>query len=108
MKEIVRRKIKDPKLLRLIDKIIDSSPGLPIGNYLSQYLANLYLSPLDHFCKEALGIKYYFRYCDDIVILHASKDALHSIRKIIDSYLYFLKLEIKDNWQVFPVDARRH
>ena len=44
LKRIVRRKIKDKDLLWLLDEIIDSADGVPIGNYLSQYLANLFLA----------------------------------------------------------------
>ena len=45
LKTLLRRKFKDQDLLWLLDEIIDSAPGLPIGNYLSQYLANFYLTP---------------------------------------------------------------
>lgn len=38
LKQLVRRKIKDADLLWLLDGIIDSAPGLPIGNYLSSFL----------------------------------------------------------------------
>jgi RNA-directed DNA polymerase len=44
LKKLLRRKFKDSDLLWLLDEIIDSAPGLPIGNYLSQYFANFYLS----------------------------------------------------------------
>jgi len=47
LKQLLRRKIKDADLLWLLDGIIDSSPGLPIGNYLSQYFANFYLTYFD-------------------------------------------------------------
>ena len=60
LKKEVRRKIKDARLLALIDEIIDSEKGLPIGNYLSQYLANVYLSNLDHRMKEVHRAPYYF------------------------------------------------
>lgn len=63
MKDEVRRTIKDKRLLALIDGIIDSCDGLPIGNYLSQYLANLYLSRFDHRMKEVHGVQYYFPLC---------------------------------------------
>jgi len=52
LKLLLRRKIKDNNLLWLLDEIIDSAPGLPIGNYLSQYLANFYLTYFDHWIKE--------------------------------------------------------
>lgn len=107
MKIIVRRKIKDKRLLNLLDEIIDSTPGLPIGNYLSQYLANLYLAYFDHYMKEVCKLKYYYRYADDIVILHSSKQFLHALYFQIKHYLNDnLKLEIKSNFQIFPVEKR--
>jgi len=107
MKDKIRKKIKDKRLLELLDKIIDSADGLPIGNYMSQYFANIYLSDFDHYCKEQLGIKYYFRYCDDIIFMHADKNHLHHIYVEVNNYLTKnLKLKIKDNWQIFPVDKR--
>lgn len=110
LKRIIRYMIADEQMLRLLDKVIDSNgkeKGLPIGNFTSQYLANLYLAYFDHWMKEDLGIKYYYRYMDDIVILHHSKETLHYILDMMGLYLGAeLKLEIKHNWQIFPVDAR--
>jgi len=80
MKSVIRRKIKDPDLLWLLDEIINSTEGLPIGNYISQIMGNLYLSEYDHMMKEQLHLKYYFRYCDDILILSGNKEDLHKIR----------------------------
>lgn len=48
LKSIIRRKIKDKNLLIILDEIIDSAQGVPIGNYLSQYFANLYFAYFDH------------------------------------------------------------
>ena len=106
LKQIIRHKIKDRKLLRLLDEIIDSAPGVPIGNYLSQFFANLYLNKFDHWIYETLRIKYYYRYCDDIVILSSDKNKLHNLRQDIQEYLKTLKLELKDNYSVYPVDNR--
>jgi RNA-directed DNA polymerase len=107
LKTLLRKKIKDQDLLWLLDEIIDSAPGLPIGNYLSQYLANFYLSYFNHWIKEEKQIKYYFRYADDLVILAAKKCSLHRIFSDIQSYLLQeLNLEVKGNYQIFPVDAR--
>lgn len=107
LKSLLRRKFKDKDLLWLLDEIIDSAPGLPIGNYLSQYFANFYLTYFDHWIKEDLGIKYYFRYADDIVILNSDKEKLHQILNLIKSYFELnLKLEVKNNWQVFPIKSR--
>ncbi|MFA6400914.1 MAG: reverse transcriptase/maturase family protein [Salinivirgaceae bacterium] len=107
LKQIVRKKIKDKQLLVLLDEIIDSAEGVPIGNYLSQFFANLYLSYFDHWLKEEKGVKYYYRYADDMVILSATKPSLHTLLAEITEYMQSkLNLELKHNYQVFPVDAR--
>jgi len=110
LKDKYRRLFKDNDLLWLLDEIIDSTPGdtgIPIGNYLSQYSGNYYLSSFDHWIKEVKGVKYYYRYMDDIVILAGSKEYLHQLRKDIAEYFHKeLKLSIKENWQVFPTFVR--
>jgi len=107
LKALLRRKIKDTDLLWLLDGIIDSADGLPIGNYLSQYFANFYLSYFDHWIKEYIKVKYYFRYADDLVILSDNKPYLHQLLFNIRTYLKEeLRLIVKDNYQVFPVDQR--
>lgn len=115
LKSIISRKIKDYKVLSIIYGIIDSvnstnnikGKGVPIGNYLSQYLANLYLNGFDHWCKEELKCRYYYRYADGIVILGDSKEHLRNILITIKLYLkYVLKLNVKGNYQIFPVESR--
>ena len=107
LKDIIRKRIKDIDLLWLLDEIIDSTDGVPIGNYLSQYFGNLYLAYFDHWMKEYNKCKYYFRYCDDIVILSNSKIYLHDLMTKMRHYLRKkLKLKIKDNWQIFPINSR--
>ena len=119
LKRIIRYRIADEQLLRLLDKIIDSNGkenGLPIGNFTSQYFANLYLAYFDRWVKEELtrlvrakfGVEFYFfRYMDDMVILCSDKAALHFILDMMGLYLAAeLKVEIKPNWQIFPVDSR--
>lgn len=107
LKQLIRRKIKDSRLLRLLDGIIDSADGLPIGNYLSQLFANVYLNGFDHWLKEQRGVKHYFRYADDMVILGGDKPYLHDLLGQIQLYLQTqLKLEVKRNYQIFPVAVR--
>ncbi len=107
LKQLLRRKFKDNDLLWLLDEIIESAPGLPIGNYLSQYLANFYLTYFDHWIKENRGIRYYYRYADDIVVLASNKSYLHKTLGEISYYLSSeLKLNVKPNYQVFPVQSR--
>lgn len=107
LKEIIRRKIKDKSLLKLLDEIIDSADGVPIGNYLSQFFANLYMAYFDHWVKEELKVKYYYRYADDIVILSDNKEQLRSWILAIKVYLTnVLNLKLKDNYQIYPVESR--
>lgn len=110
LKEKMRRIWTDPKLLWLIDYTIDSAPGdigLPIGNHSSQLYANLYLSDFDHWVQNTLRARYFIRYMDDVVILAGTKDELRAIHREIEWYLRRnLNLEIKSNWQIFPISAR--
>jgi len=106
LKQMFRRKLKDRDCLWLIDAIIDSAQGLPIGNYTSQWFANFYLEGLDHFIKQELGIKYYIRYVDDLVLLGPNKKRLHAARRAIADYLQGIGLQLKGNWQVFRIDDR--
>ena len=107
--EIVKTKIKDEKLLNLIKIIIFSmgEKGQPIDSLWSQWAGNLYLSKLDHYIKEELKSKYYFRYCDDIVILGNSKEELRKmLEKIRVKAEESLNLTIKENYQIFPTNVR--
>ena len=104
-----RRLFKDNDLLWLLDEILDSNPdtGVPIGNYISQYSGNIYLSDFDHRVKEVYHIKHYFRYMDDMVFLSSSKEELQNLIKEITKYLadeYDLK--VKDSWSLFRVEDR--
>ncbi|MDR0506382.1 MAG: RNA-directed DNA polymerase, partial [Dysgonamonadaceae bacterium] len=93
LKQIVRRTIRDKKILRVIDLIIDSynsgttGKGIPIGSLTSQLFANCYLDPLDHYLKETCRIKYYARYMDDFMILHKDKTYLGKLKKEIEQFV---------------------
>lgn len=105
---IIERKIKCKDTLNLLYEIITSVPhGVPIGNYISQFAANLYLAYFDHWIKEEKQVKYYFRYCDDMVILASEKEYLHKLFIDIKNYLSTnLALTIKKNYQIFPIKDR--
>ena len=107
LKSIVKKKIKDKSLLKLLFEIIDSADGVPIGNYLSQFFANLYMAYFDHWVKEELKVKYYYRYADDIILLSDDKNQLRSWVLAIKVYLTnVLELKLKDNYQIYPVESR--
>lgn len=103
MKLCVRKKIKCPDTLWLIDDIINSAEGLPIGNYTSQIFGNLYLSGLDWAIKQSIKPKAYFRYCDDIVVMSDSKIHLLLIRKFIEKFIGKLSLVIKPTWNIYNI-----
>jgi RNA-directed DNA polymerase len=105
LKEKLRRRIKDVRVLALLDRIIDTSPdleptpdyfpgddlltplerrrGIPIGNLTSQFLANLYLDDLDQFIKQTLRVRAYLRYVDDMVALDDDKGCLAEVREAV-------------------------
>ena len=97
--EIIKRKIKDKKLLWLIKEILYSQKrekGLEIGNYTSQMFGNIYLNEQDQFIKHKLHIKYYARYLDDSVIIVKTKEEAKKALKEITKFLEE-KLELKLN-----------
>jgi RNA-directed DNA polymerase len=82
----------DAKILRHVPKhkSLFGAPnhvGLPIGNYTSQFFANVYLNELDQYAKRAMKCHYYFRYMDDIVVLHDNREFLLKAINKFDSFL---------------------
>ena len=107
LKTKFKRIIKDDKFLNILFKVLDVLPkGIPLGFYTSQWIANFFLTDLDHFIKEKLKAKCYIRYMDDMVILDDDKELLHKMRKQIDNELHKIKLELKGNYAVFPINSR--
>ena len=110
LKAKLRKKFKDPDLLWLFDMIIDSYPkerGVAIGLLTSQYFSNYFLSDFDHYLKEKLKVKKVIRYMDDCCLYASNKEYLHELLKQIKEYLKTeLDLELKGNYQIFPVDKR--
>lgn len=99
--KILKRVITNQQLLDLLHTIIFSDEarvGIPIGNYTSQYFANIYLNELDQYCKHNLGVKYYVRYMDDFILLAPNKRKARrwyrAIQRYAEGYLH-LKLNPK-------------
>lgn len=122
--DILSRKFADPPLLKLFDTIVNSeetpfglpvgyspgetemiySCGMPIGNLSSQMLANVILNELDQYAKRVLGIRYYIRYADDILILSSDKKELHHYNSLFESFLEEkLKLRLNDKTAIRPI-----
>ncbi len=102
---IIKRKIKDKKLLWLIQEILYAQPrnkGLEIGNYTSQMFANIYLNEIDQYIKHILKIKYYCRYLDDsVVMVKTKKEAKEALEKIKIFLEQNLKLSLNQKTQIF-------
>lgn len=125
--DILRRRIKDQRLMELLSRIINSedtrfglpagfSPeectedmwladvGMPIGNLTSQLFANIYLNELDQLCKHELRLHYYIRYMDDVIILSDDKRELAEIKDIIENFLHDnLHLDLNKKTAIRPV-----
>ena len=103
---IMKKYISDKKLLGLTYNIIfdnNENIGIPIGNYTSQYFANIYLHELDMYIKHELRLKYYVRYMDDFVILLDSKEKCRVVLSKIKIFLNDrLHLELNKKTRYFP------
>ena len=103
---LIKKKIKDRLILNILHEFIFGAPGrkgLPVGMYSSQIFSSFMLTYFDHWVKEVLGIKYYFRYMDDMVFFSKCKKTLHRIHKAIKEKLGIeYKLTIKPNWRIAP------
>jgi hypothetical protein len=127
LREILARKITDGDVLWLIDRILASGigvlaeqyemvyfpgddlfavnrpRGLPIGNLTSQFWANCYLNPLDHFIKRRLRCAGYVRYVDDLVLFADDKATLWAWKTAIVDFLVRLRLTIHPGAHPQPV-----
>ncbi len=103
---LLERRFKDKDVLQLLRTVLETystepGRGLPIGNLLSQHLANFYLGHLDHWVKETLGVRGYVRYMDDFVLWADGKAALKTRLAAVRDFLGAeLGLGLKDNVQL--------
>lgn len=95
---VIARRVKDKGVLWLVKGILEnyyaSEPGkgMPLGNWTSQFFANIYLNELDQFVKHNLKVEYYIRYVDDFVIIHRRRILLHEYEQKIKEFLKALKI----------------
>lgn len=126
LKKLLRRDIKNNDVLYVVFHLIDTYGedfGLCIGSYLSQFLANYYLSYAYHFLsekcfttrkkrrtKEVIQVRlisYQLFYMDDIILFSPNKKYLKKCVNMLSKYLNDeLGLSIKDGHQLFPLDSR--
>lgn len=127
LRSILERKLSDPGVLWLCDQILQSGVGvlseeyemkwyadddlfaslrprgLPIGNLTSQFWANVYLNPFDHFIKRGLQCDAYLRYVDDFLLFARDKQTLWDWLKKIESKMDHLRLTLHPNEGPRPV-----
>jgi len=106
MMDGLTRRFKDRELLDLFVQLLATyhtqpGKGLPIGNLISQHLANFYLGLFDHWIKEEMQVKGYVRYMDDFIVLGPDKsfvkEKLHQIQHYLNGKLC---LTVKENVQL--------
>ena len=100
----LRRMFKDKVLLTILERFVRMMPsGLSIGLRSSQGFGNMLLSMfLDHYLKDNIGVKHFYRYCDDGVVLAGNKKTLWAIRDMVHERANIMHLSIKDDERVFP------
>ena len=103
---MLRRHVSDAGILWLCELLMKEARvpgveqgerrGLPIGNLTSQFWANVYLDPLDHFAGGLPGVCAYHRYMDDLLLLARDKKILwRALDGISDFAHQRLHLELK-------------
>ncbi|MBN1485614.1 MAG: RNA-dependent DNA polymerase [Chloroflexia bacterium] len=130
LRDILGRKIGDRDVLELVDLVLAGGAGildgeydmvyflgddlfararprgLPIGNLTSQFWANCYLSPLDHYIKRELGCPSYLRYVDDFCCFSDDKAQLWHWKEQIRRFLQGLRLTLHEREStVYPVET---
>jgi retron-type reverse transcriptase len=127
LRRILAQTVTDPGVLWLIDRILESGEGvldeaydmvwfpdddlfsvlrprgLPIGNLTSQFWANCYLNPFDHFVQRELGCRAYLRFVDDFLLFSQEKSILWEWRQAIDKRLAKFRLTIHPHAHPRPV-----
>ena len=105
----MKKNISDKKLLKFTYLLIfdnrekEEIVGIPIGNYTSQFFANIYLNELDQYIKNSLHMKYYTRYMDDFILLLKTKNDCKTIKRKIEIFLQKkLHLELNDKSRFYP------
>jgi len=105
--KIIEKQYKDKRFLDFTKRILfqnsQGDVGIPIGNYTSQYFANIYLNQLDHFVKEKLRVKYYIRYMDDFLLILSNKEECKKVKILIEDFLNKnLNLTLNQKTNYFP------
>jgi hypothetical protein len=111
---ILEKHIHDARVISLVwECLYNREKGLLLGSYLSQWIANITLTPVDHWIKERMKIRQYLRYMDDAVAFFPSKKAAKKFSALLISFVNSLGLAVKTvnrgaimiwKWKQKPVD----
>lgn len=106
LRELLGKKVKDPALLDLCMSFATHDPGpesytpydpnvgLNVGAMISQLYGLIYLDYIDHYIKDELGVKFYVRYVDDMVLIGLTKQECLELKAKIEQRLWD-KLHLK-------------
>ena len=113
------KRVRDPDFVRMVGDIIDSfgdcrpakevaadpfgRRGIALGSQISQLIALAVLDDLDHIIKERLGMRYYVRYMDDLVILHPDKNVLRKVMLTAQAHLAAIGLQLNPKSCIYPL-----
>lgn len=92
LRRALRRKLRDPALLALLDRILGAHEvapgrGLPIGALTSQHFANYYLAPLDRYLLETIRVAGMVRYMDDTLAWCERREQAREIAAAVATFV---------------------
>lgn len=108
VRQKLEKRIHDSFFLHLIDVCMMHFPDqLPLGFFLSQWMANFILQDLDHSIKQDLKIPHLLRYMDNLTMGADNKKLLRKAIVYIKKWLGKIRLRLKDDWQIFRFEYIR-
>lgn len=102
----LRRMFKGKILMGIFESLVRVMPeGISIGLRSSQGFGNMMLSlHLDHYVKDRMRWKRYYRYCDDVSSGAGDKKKLWEFSKMMHEKAEEMHLTIKDDERIFPIE----
>ena len=105
-KEALRKRVKDPMVLKAAEDIVDSfggERGIGLGSQVSQLVELAVLDDVDHYIKERLRIRHYLRYMDDFVLISDNREELERAKEEITAKVGALGLQMNRKTQIAPL-----
>ena len=105
-KEALRKRVRDPMVLKAAEDIVDSfrgDRGIGLGSQVSQLVELAVLDDVDHYIKERLRIRHYIRYMDDFVLISDNREELERAKEEITAKVGALGLQMNRKTQIAPL-----